>query len=138
MRIRHFFLILLLCFANSACRQKTPTPTGTGTHAVVASYFDALVKQDWDGAYAQLHADTRKQMDRSEFERRARGYCQQLGFPLGAFFVRSCDEQGTKAIAHVTLSDANNSAKHRYREGVVLQSTANGWAIVLPANFGKR
>ena len=136
MRIGTGFLFVI-CITLPACRFAAPAPKGPARETVV-KYLDALVKQDWDSAYAQLHPDTCKKMDRANFERRGLAYCKSLGFALGAYAVRTCDEQGTKAVAQIMLTDAGKSAKHHYREGLVLQSTSDGWAIVLPANFGKR
>jgi len=132
-------LIFILCSMVSACRWETPAPpVGTGAREVVVKYFEALAQQDWETAYNQLHADTQKQMDRAAFERRARTYCKRLAFPLGRVFIRTCDEQGEKAIAQVILSDTTGSMKHRYREAAVLQQGTNGWRIVLAGNFGQQ
>lgn len=136
-----FIPILLAVFlfcTLSSCRNAAPAPpTDTGTREVVTKYFEALAKQDWDAAYKQLHADTQKRFSRLAFERNARDYCKRLGFPLGKVFIRSCDEQGEKAIAQVILSDANGSAKARFHEGIVLQQNAVGWKVVLSSNFAK-
>jgi hypothetical protein len=129
-------LILILCGSSLGCR-KTVAPTGTGARDVVKKYFEALAEQDWDAAYALVHAATQKQMDRATFERSARVYRQNLGFTPGKVFIRSCDEQGEKAIAQVILSDANGSMKNRFHEGVVLERGESGWGVVLRANFGQ-
>jgi hypothetical protein len=106
-------LIFILCSMLSACGGEAPAPrVGTGAREVVVKYFEALAQQDWETAYGQLHADTQKRIDRAAFERSARAYCKRLGFPLGKVFMRSCDEQGAKAIAQVILSDATGSMKH--------------------------
>jgi hypothetical protein len=130
-----FLSAICLCCLLAGCRNAAP-PAGTGARVVVAKYFEALIQQDWELAYAQLHADTQKRLDRKAFERNGRIYCKQLGFPLGKAFLRSCDEQGEKAIAQIILSDVNGSMKHRFHEGVVLQHGDNGWGIILPSNFG--
>jgi hypothetical protein len=131
------FLAISLCSLSSACRNDAPAPQGTGAREVVVKYFEPLAQQDWDTAYSQLHADTQKRMNRAAFERGARVYCKRLGFAIGKVAIRSCDEQGEKAIAHVNLSDANGSPKHRYHEGTLLQQSDKGWRIVLPSNFGQ-
>ena len=137
MNFGRWFLMIALCGTLSACRNAGPAPpAGTGAREAVTEFFEALARQDWDAAFGQLHADTKKQFDRAAFERAARDYCQRFGFPFGKVTIRSCDEQGEKAIAQVVLSDAKGSVKHRYREGAVLQKGANGWGIVLSSNFG--
>jgi hypothetical protein len=130
--------IFISCSFLSSCRGDTPeSAADTGARVVVAKYFDALAEQDWETAYAQLHQDTRKRMDRAAFERGARAYRKRLGFQLAKVFIRSCNEQGEKAIAQVVLTDEAGSAKARYHEGTVLLQGTNGWGIVLPGNFGQ-
>ena len=131
------FSMAVFCSLLTACRGPVPDPPArTGAREVVLKYFDALVQQDWETAYNQIDTDTQTLVDRPTFERRALAYRRRLGFPLGKAFVRSCDEQGEKAIAQVILCDANRSMKHRYHEGVVLKRHADSWRIVLPSNFG--
>ena len=132
------FLMIVLCSGLSACRTTVPAPvTGTGAREVVAKYFEALALQEWDLAYAQLHIDTQKRLNRAAFERGARAYRNKIGFPLGKVTVRSCDEEGDKAVARVILSDVSGSMKHRYHEGAFLHQSANGWGLVLPGDFGQ-
>ena len=134
--LMRILLMLILCGFLTACRGN-PAPAGTGAREAVKKYFEALAGQDWDAAYALVHNDTQKQMDRAAFERNAQVYRQQLGFTLGKVFIRSCDEQGEKAVAQVNLSDANGSMKNRFHEGVILQRGPGGWGVVLPGNFGQ-
>ena len=129
-------LIFVVCSMLSACRGEAPPPVGTGARKVAVKYLEALAREDWETAYSQLHADTQKYLDRAAFERSARTYCKRLAFPLGRVFIRTCDEQGEKAIAQVILSDTTVSMRHRYREAAVLQQGTHGWRIVLPGNFG--
>ncbi len=134
--MRLLLLTIVLCGAFSGCRSDVPAPAGTGARKAAIMYFEALAQQDWGTAYAQLHADTQKRMDRPAYERAARAYCNRLGFTLGKVTIRSCDEQGDKAIAQVILSDASGSMKHRFHEGAILQQSADGWRISLPSTFG--
>jgi hypothetical protein len=131
-----YFLLAIFPFALISC-QSASAPAGTGAREVVVTFFEALAQEDWTTAYAQVHADSRKQTDRAAFERQARAYRKQLGFALGKVNVRSCDEQGDKAVAQIILGDASGSAKHRYHEGAILRPSADGWKIVLPERFGK-
>lgn len=130
-------LAIVVCSTLSACRKDDlAPPTDSGSRQVVTRYFESLAAQDWATAYAQLHPDTQKLLDRAAFERGARAYCKRLGFPLGKVSIRSCDEQGKKAVAQVILSDASGSMKNRFHEGAILQQSANGWRLVLPGTFG--
>src|SRR5262249_10985172 len=129
-------VMLILCGASAGCRSSAPErPKGTGARESVQKYFDALAQQDWDTAYAQLHGDTQKLMDRPAFERQGHAYFKRFGFQPAHVFIRSCDEQDDKATAHINLSETKGSTQNRYREAVVLKRAATGWGIVLPANF---
>ena len=137
--LARLFLAALFVGTVTGCRNTVPaTAPDTGSREVVTKYFEALAVQDWDTAYQQLHADTQKRFSRLAFERHVRDYGKRLGFPLGKVFIRSCDEQGEKAIAQVILSDANGSAKARFHEGVILQQSEGGWKVMLPSNFAKQ
>lgn len=132
-------LMIGICSMLFACRSQTTAPEAeTGARQVVIAYFEALAHQDWHAAYQQLHPDTQKSIDRAAFERRARVYCKRLEFPIGKVLVRSCDEQGEKAVAQVILTDVAGSMKHRFREGAILQQAPGGWRLVLPSNFGQK
>lgn len=127
---------LFVLFALAGCRNATPPAANTGSREVITKYYAALAKRDWQAAYAELHADSRKRMDQASFERRAGAYLNKLGFVLDKVSIRSCDESGDQAIAQLYLSDAKSSAKHRFREGIVLKREGDAWRIVLPENFG--
>lgn len=130
-------LVAVMCSVLSACRNEAPAPpVDTGSRQVVTIYFESLAAQDWDRAYAQLHPDSQKRFDRKAFEHAARGYGKRLGFPLGKVTIRSCDEQGEKAVAQVILGDAAGSMKHRFQEGMILRRSGDAWRVMLPTHFG--
>ena len=137
--IRRLLILSMLCAATAGCRDAEPAkPAGTGAREVVAKYYEALAQRDWATAYAQLHADSQKNLDQAAFERRAHDFCKRLEFQFTKVIIRSCDEQGDKAVAQVILSDADGSMKHRYHDGAILQQSPSGWRIVLPSNFGQK
>jgi hypothetical protein len=80
----------------------------------------------------------KEKLDAANFQKRAETYCGQLGFKLADVQIRTCEEQGSRAIAHVTLADAAGSRKHNWRDSVALERSEKGWGVVLPAQFGRR
>jgi hypothetical protein len=135
--MKRLAVFALLCIV-AGCSSAPPTPTGSGAREVVTDFYESLARRDGAAAYARLHPDSQKQLDRESFLRRVDVFRSKLGFELGKIHVRSCDEQGDKAVAQLVLSDSADSTKHRYREGAILRTTATGWGVVLPKNFGQR
>jgi hypothetical protein len=71
-----------------------------------------------------------------EFARRAMQYRLAFGFDPQAVAVRSCEETGQQALAHVAFRGHNTSASKYYKDGVRLRLGPDGWKVVLPPNFG--
>jgi hypothetical protein len=132
-----FRLFLVIVVAVPLGCRKPQAPAGTGAREAVKAYFDALAKDNWATAHAQLDDATQKRFDRAAFEPLAQTYCKNVGLPAAKMHIRSCDEQGDKAIAQINMMPGAVGGKHRYREGIVLQKEAAGWRITLPDNFGQ-
>ncbi len=134
------FLLCLVPFALSlgGCGQSTPTalPT-TGSPEVVRAFFEAVVHQEWPKAYDQLHPDQRTKYTLARFTQLAKSYYQHLGFAPREVHVRSCEEHGAEAIAHVVFTGESGPKQKFHKEAVALQSSVNGWGIVLPPKFGQ-
>ena len=110
-----------------------PAARSTGADAVVAAYGAALVRQDWDAAYAALGAESRAACGPEAFRRAARQYRNGLGFEPTAVHVRSCEEQGDEAVAHVVFIGPSGSPHRSYHDGVTLRRSDGRWGVVLPA-----
>lgn len=131
-------LVVVIAFAVSGCgSREEPSPLGTGARAAATDYFDALAQRNWAAAYAKLDAESKRQVAAAAFARRAEAYVKRLGFDFRKAHLRSCDEQGEKATAHLTLSDRQGTRKHSYRESIMLRRDVQGWGVTLPANFGR-
>src|SRR5437016_225764 len=129
---------LLLLMVGCWCGCGNTPAAGTGAREAAQHFFEALAQSDWSAAYAQLHPASQKKLDPIGFQKRAQAYCQQLGFTLGEVQIRTCEEQGDRAIAHVTLHDAAGARQHGWRDSIALERTPTGWGVVLPAQFGRK
>ena len=125
---------LLAAALAAACGRAAPThPPGTGAEAKVKDYCEVIVRQDYDRAFADLDPDSQAAFGPGRFARRAAAYRAGLGFEPDAVHVRSCEEHGDSAIAHIVFAGAAGSQHRSYQDGVVLRRTAAGWGVVPPA-----
>jgi hypothetical protein len=127
----------LLALAGPAgCRPAPPVAPDTGARAAVRTYYEALVRQDWPAAHAALGPASRASDDAARFAERARAWRRGLGFEPEAVYVRSCDEQGDGAVAHIVLA-GRGGARTRYKDAATLRRGAAGWGVVLLPSFGR-
>jgi hypothetical protein len=123
-----------LLIALAGCTAPAP-PMGTGAEAVVRGYYEALIRKDWPSAYAALHPDSQAKTTAAQFSRQAENHRRTIGFAPEQVGVRSCEEHGPEAMAHVVLKGAGRT----YKDAVTLRQTASGgWGVVLPARFGEK
>jgi hypothetical protein len=116
---------------------KAPAPADTGSREAVRAFYEAVIRQEWQPAYAALHPDTRRRFTPEQFNQRAKTYRKKLGFEPEALHIRSCEEHGEEAVAHVVLVGKPGGHRRRYTDGAVLRRHAGSWRVVLPANFGR-
>jgi hypothetical protein len=109
----------------------------TGAKGAVRAYYEALIRQDWPGAYRAVHPDGRKRWSPEQFARLAQSYRRNVGFDPAELHVRSCEEHGQEAVAHVTLFGPAGPHRGRYGDGVTLRQSDEGWRVVLPPDFGR-
>jgi hypothetical protein len=128
---------LLLAGMAGCGGPKAPAPADTGSRDAVRTYYEAMIRQDWQPAYAALHPDTRRKLTPEQFTLRAKSYRKKLGFVPEALRIRSCEEHAEEAVAHVILMGRPVGHRRRYNEGVVLRRHAGAWRIVLPLTFGR-
>jgi hypothetical protein len=121
-----------LAFWLAGCRESPPA--GTGAEATVRGYYEALLRSDWRGAHAALHPDSRAKLSATQFARQAESYRRQLGFEPEQVVVRSCEEHGAEALAHVVLKGGT----HSYKDAVAMRKDGDGWGVMLPARFGEK
>jgi hypothetical protein len=133
---RRSFLGLLLV-GLAGCSWKAVPPPGTGAREAAQAYFEALVRRDWPRAYADLDPESQKHCGPAQFRELAEAYRRTLGFEPEAVHVRSCDERGSEAIAHVVLTGRTASQTRRYKDGAQLRERAGKWHVRLPRALGE-
>jgi hypothetical protein len=127
---------VLLLLVLVGCSRK-PAPSGPGAREAAQRFYEALVRQDWPQAYGALSPDSQARWSPEAFAELARAYRRNLGFDPAEVRVRSCDEQGEKAIAHVVLIGRAGVRSQRYNDASMLQRTHAGWRVILPESFGR-
>jgi hypothetical protein len=113
------------------------THNRTGAEEAAHGYYEALLHQDWPRAYAVLHPDSRKRFTGEQFARLAQAQRKRLGFEPQEVKVRSCEEHGSSAVAHVVLLGPASAKRHTFQDAVALRQGPAGWAVVLPPRFGE-
>jgi hypothetical protein len=113
-------------------------PNGTGAAEVAKAFCESIQQQDWNRAYAALDAPCRKGCTAEKFNRLAADYRKNMGLELREVFVRSCEEHGDQALAHVVFTGSKPDGQKFYKEVIALKHGETGWAVVLPPRFGRR
>ena len=128
---------LLAVLVLAGCTPTPTAPAGTGAREASRDFYAALVRQDWEGAYRLLHADSRARCGREQFTQLAQGYRRGLGLEPEEVRVWACEEQGDRAIAHVAITGLSQSRRREYKDAVTLRRDGQGWGVVLPPGFGQ-
>jgi hypothetical protein len=127
------FLAALL--AAGCAKKDRPAAADTGARAAVRVFYEALIARDWPRAYAALHPDERARSSEEQFAARAQAHSRRFGFAPTRLTVRSCEEAGDTAKAHVIIAGAG-PGKHEFRDALTLHKGPPGWGVVLPSTFG--
>jgi hypothetical protein len=121
----------------AGCTRASIQPPGTGAKKAVQSYYEALVRRDWEKAYSVLDADSKARCTQEQFSQLAPNYRSRLGFEPDAVHVQTCDEQQAEATAHVVLTGRAATKDRRYKDAITLRRDDQVWHVVLPENFGQ-
>jgi hypothetical protein len=127
---------LLAAVAVSGCERQPAPPPGTGARKATQTYYEALMRQEWEKAYSLLDADSRTQCSGEQFSRLAQNYRNNLGFEPDAVHIQTCDEQGAEATARIVWSSGAAKGR-RYKDAISLRRTGDRWQVVLPQGFGR-
>jgi hypothetical protein len=118
------------------CGERPARPSGTGAREVAQGYHEALLRQDWAGAYRLLHADSRARCGLEQFARLAENHRRAFGFEPESVRLRSCDEKGTEAVARVAFAGRVAGRQRLFKDAVALRRDGETWCVVLPPGFG--
>ncbi|QEL14082.1 hypothetical protein [Limnoglobus roseus] len=119
------------------CGQPPPAaPVETGAKAAAQAYFEGIIHKDWAAAYGTLAADSKARVSAEKFARLGEDYRRGLGFEPQAVHIGDCEENGDRAVAHVTLS-GKGVHRHRFKDAVTLRKGDTGWVVVLSTTFGR-
>jgi hypothetical protein len=126
-----------VAFAAVGCGPVSSSPSGSGASEAAERYFSALVGRDWAAAYGCLDEAAKAKWPDDQFRTRAAAFRSDWGFEPEAVRVRSCDEHGDEAVAHVVLSGMGKDGHTQWKDAVALRRGPAGWLVIPPANFGK-
>ena len=130
--------ILACVVAMAGCgRPAPPPPVDTGAKEAARAYFDGVIRKDWNVIYPALHPDSRRHYTREQFAQRSIANRKRMPFEPEVLLVRSCEEQGEKAIARVILTTRATRHKPRFTDAVVVRRSEGVWRVVLPDHFGR-
>jgi hypothetical protein len=134
MRVRLAGCCLLVL---AGCGPAQPTAPHTGAEEAARDYYEAICRRDWPRACELLHPDSRARWNADGFAGAAAEYRRRLGFEPEAVHVRSCEEQGDEAKAHVVLEGRASGKQLFFKEAAELRRSMSGWGVVLPQRFGQ-
>jgi hypothetical protein len=127
---------VLALMALAGCGTARPTTPHPGAEEAARGYYEAIRLRDWGRAYELLHPDTRGRWTAEGFARAGAEYRRRLGFEPEALHVRSCEEQGDEAKAHVVFEGHVAGKQKLFKDAAELRRSASGWGVVLPQRFG--
>ena len=131
--------LAFLVFAAGCSNDTAPPParTSTGAEAVAKSYFEALARKDWQGAYKTLSAGSKASCGPDQFAKLAEQHHRNLGFEPSEVRLQSCDERNDEAIAHASFKGRAGSSQRYRKDKVALRRESGTWAVVMPSTFGQ-
>ena len=133
-----FFAFAFAAVAGCGTDPAAPSARAkTGAEAVAKSYFEALVRKDWPGAYKTLSAESKASCGSDQFAKLAEKQLGGLGFEPSEVRLHSCDERTDEAIAHASLKGRVGSSQRFRKQTVALRREGGTWAVVLPSAFGR-
>jgi hypothetical protein len=127
--------VMAMTAAVAGCGKPAVRP-GTGAEEVVREFYAALLRQDWSRAYAAVDAQQRSQCSADRFASLAQHYYRGIGFAARELHVRSCEEHGDDAIAHIVLTGEDGSRRRFHRDAITLRWDGAVWRVVLSSRFG--
>jgi hypothetical protein len=134
---RRLFLLCLIASLAPGCKPTSKAPGATGAGTVARAWFRALLRRDWGDAYSSLHPDGQSRWTSEQFARLAANYRASIGFEPKEVHLRSCEEQGSQAVARAVFQGSLAGRKRYHKDAVTLSRGEAGWGVVLPLRFGQ-
>jgi hypothetical protein len=128
---------LVMAVSLTGCAHHAELPVTTGARDKVQDFYEALLQADSGRAYAVLDPASRAKCGAQQFDRLAAAYRQALQFSPEKVQVRSCEEVGDTAVAHVVFSGPVADGQKFYKDAITLHWSETGWGIILPPEFGR-
>jgi hypothetical protein len=136
MSIVRWPLVAVTLAALAGCG-RPPAPVGTGAREATEAFCRALLQKDWPRAFRVLHPDSAGRLGEGQFTLLITRYVNGMGLVPEEMAVRSCDEQGTQAVAHVHFRGHADSKLRFYKETLMRRKGPEGWGVLLPTQFGR-
>ena len=129
--------LALIALAVGGCGARQSTAHAeSGASATTTTFFGSVINEDWPTAYQALHPDERARLTLEQFADRAVQYRRNLILTPKSVVIRSCEEHGDTATAHITIT-ARDSRHHQFRDAVTLRRSGAAWGVVLSPKFGE-
>ena len=128
--------ILAALFA-SGCGSESSERVDTGSTQVAQNFFTALREQQWDLAYDLVHIDCKVRVGGAQFRQLAGAYRKQIGFEPESVVVRSCEESGGEAKAHIAFRGRAGTDQKFFKDAIRLKQQGEKWFVVLSSTFGQ-
>jgi hypothetical protein len=128
---------LVLGLMSAGCAGSSPSAVGTGAARVAQDFCEGVLRQDWAQAYGALDEQSQARCRVQQFNLLAGEYRKIIGFEPREVFVRSCEEHGDQALAHVVFTGSTSTDQKFYKDVVPLRRSAAGWGVLLPARLGR-
>lgn len=96
-----------------------------------------MLLRDFAHAYAALDPTSQKKCGMRQYRDLATSYLSSFGFDPDKAHVRSCEEHGASATAHIVFTGHTSTHERWHKDGILLHNDGTGWRVVLPAKFGQ-
>src|SRR4051794_40364399 len=134
MRVRLTGTLMVVVLAG--CSSAPPPLEDSGSKKAVTDFFEAIVSQDWEKGLELVVPEKKSNLSLEQFKAQAIAYRKRLGFDPEQVFIRSSEEHGNEAIAHLSLTGHILGQRKSFRESVVVKRRGTTWFVVPPNHFG--
>lgn len=121
----------------TGCGASVPPRADTGAKQAASDFFSAIIDRDWTRAF-ELLAPESQATGAEAFTKLAESYRTFLRFEPKSVSIRTCEERGDEATAHLNITGVSKDGKSQtYRESILLRRVDDGWRVIPSSRFGK-